>query len=76
MNDVQKVAMSLAKFCFDNGIHVDDKNEEFIGTSVLRVRVERRGRTDDEIDYLVRQLKVLFILTTPIADIRIRYRVV
>ena len=74
--DVVKVALSLAKLCADNGIRVEDKDEEFIGTSILRVLVERRDRTDEEIETLMRQIKVSFLLTTPITDITIRYKVV
>ena len=74
--DVTKVALSLAKLCADNGIKVEDKDGEFIGTSILRVLVERRDRTDEEIDAIMRQIKVSFLLTTPITDITIRYKVV
>ena len=74
--DVTRVALSLAKLCADNGIKVEDKDGEFIGTSTLRVLVERRGRTDEEIDALIRQIKVSFLLTTPITDIKIKYKVV
>ena len=74
--DVVKVALSLAKLCADNGIKVEDKDGEFIGTSILRVLVERRDRTDEEIKTLMRQIKVSFLLTTPITDITIRYKVV
>ena len=74
--DVVKVALSLAKLCTCNGIKVEDKDGEFIRTSTLRVLVERRDRTDEEIDALMRQIKVSFLLTTPITDITIRYKVV
>ena len=74
--DVVKVALSLAKLCAYNGIQVEDKDGEFIRTSTFRVLVERRGRTDEEIDALMRQIKVSFLLTTPITDITIRYKVV
>ena len=74
--DVTRVALSLAKLCADNGIKVEDKDGEFIGTSTLRVLVERRDRTDEEIETLMRQIKVSFLLTTPITDITIRYKVV
>ena len=74
--DVVKVALSLAKLCTYNGIKVEDKDGEFIGTSILRVLVERRDRTDEEIETLMRQIKVSFLLTTPITDITIRYKVV
>ena len=74
--DVVKAALSLAKLCAYNGIKVEDKDGEFIRTSTLRVLVERRDRTDEEIDALMRQIKVSFLLTTPITDITIRYKVV
>ena len=76
MNTLQNMVLILSRYCYENGIHVYDKKEEFIGTSVLNVWVERRDRTDEEIDYLIRQLKVIFILITPIEDIRIKYKVV
>lgn len=74
--DVVKVALSFAKLCADNGIKVEDKDGEFIGTSILRVLVERRDRTDEEIETLMRQIKVSFLLTTPVTDLTIRYKVV
>ena len=74
--DVAKVALFLAKLCAYNGIKIEDKDEEFIGTNILRVLVERRDRTDEEIETLMRQIKVSFLLTTPITDITIRYKVV
>ena len=70
--DVVKVALSLAKLCTDNGIKVEDKDGEFIGTSTLRVLVERRDRTDEEIDAPMRQIKVSFLLNSPITEIKIR----
>lgn len=75
MERLKEIATALTLFCMENGIHIDT-NEDFINTSVLQVFVERRNRTDDEIDMLIRQLKVNFIFFTPIQDIRIRYKVV
>ena len=74
--EAQKVAMGLAKFSIENGIVVYDPNEELIGTNTLCLIVTRMGRTDDEIDKVVRQLKVLFLMLTPVEDIKIRYKVV
>lgn len=74
--DLVKVVSSLAKLCTDNGIKIEDKDEEFIGTNILRVVVERRDRTDEEIEQLMRQIKVSFLMTTPISDIKIRYKII
>ena len=76
LETAQKVAMGLANFSIQNGITILDPNEELIGTSTLRIVVERRGRTDEEIEAMVRQFKVIFLLSTPICDIKIQYKVV
>lgn len=71
-----KVAKGLANFSIQNGIRILDPNGELIGSSTLKVLVERRNRTDEEIDTLIRQFKVIFLLSTPIDDIKIQYKVV
>ena len=76
MDAVRKVAMGLTKFSMDNGIKIIDPNEELIGTNLIRVSVKRMGRTEEEIDKVIRQYKVLFLVYTPLHDVKILYKVV
>ena len=72
----EEVALKMAVFCKKNNIHVEEPHKGD-PLNVVRIRVSRCDRTDEEIGYIIRQFKVLIstLLGLIYTDVRVLYRV-
>lgn len=74
---IEQFGTNIGKFCVDNGIQILDRKFNVTDIDViLYVSVIRNNRTDEEIEMLVRQLKVMFLIPFPQAGLRVKYKVV
>lgn len=68
-------AHALTKFGMENGIRLI-QDESLIGTLTMKCKVDRRGRSDEEIDQLMRQYKILLMSIVQWQECRVLYKII
>lgn len=68
-------ALILTQFSSKNKLSIIKLDDSNICSPILVCKIERDGRTDDEISRIMQEYKMLFVKVTS-SDIRVRYKIV